>query len=146
MDLGSFKFPRRARKAVKRVGRGRSSGHGKTCCRGGKGQSARSGWARKWGFEGGQTPLQRRMPKRGFHNHFRVDYTGVNVGDLAGLPAGTRVTLELLKEKGMVRRSTERIKVLALGELGVSLTVVAQAISEAAKAKIEAAGGKVEIV
>lgn len=145
MDLGSFKFPRQARKAIKRVGRGRSSGHGKTCCRGGKGQSARNGWARKWGFEGGQTPLQRRMPKRGFHNHFRVEYTGINVGELSAMPAGTRVTMELLKEKGLVRRSTERIKLLALGEISVALTVVAAAASAAAKAKIEAAGGKVEI-
>ncbi len=146
MELNSFRFPRRARKAIKKVGRGRASGHGKTCGRGGKGQTARTGSAAKIGFEGGQNPLQRRLPKSGFTNNFRVSYEGVNLSRLAGLPKGTRVTMELLKEKGLIRKAAERIKILGQGKLEVALTVVAHAFSAQARAGIEAAGGTVETV
>jgi large subunit ribosomal protein L15 len=146
MNLHSFEFPRRARKPIKRVGRGRGGGHGKTCCRGGKGQTARSGYSAKRGFEGGQTPLQRRLPKRGFHSPFRVAYQGVNVSGLAGFDKGTRITVELLKERGMVPRAAKRVKILGDGDIGVALNVVAHAFSKTAQAKIEAAGGTVEKV
>jgi large subunit ribosomal protein L15 len=141
MELSSFEFPRRARRPIKRVGRGRGSGHGKTCCRGGKGQSARTGSSRKRHFEGGQTPIQRRLPKRGFTNIFRKEFVGLNVERLAEFPAGTKVTVDLLKERGLVPRSSERVKILGDGELGVKLAVVADGFTATAKAKIEAAGG-----
>ena len=135
-----------AKKSRKRVGRGVGSGHGKTSCRGGKGQTARSGGSIGPGFEGGQMPLQRRLPKRGFHNPFRIAYEVVNVGQLEAFAAGTEVTPEALRERRLLRRGSAPLKILGEGTLTRALTVRAQAVSAAARQKIEAAGGRVEIV
>lgn len=128
----------------KRLGRGPGSGTGKTAGRGGKGQSARTGYKRKRGFEGGQMPLHRRLPKRGFKNFSRVEYQVVNVRDLAGL-AG-EVTPESLKRAGLVANLREPVKVLGDGELKVKLAVSAHAFSKSAREKIEGAGGSVTVL
>jgi large subunit ribosomal protein L15 len=135
-----------AKKRNKRVGRGVGSGHGKTSCRGGKGQTARSGGSIAPGFEGGQMPLQRRLPKRGFHNPFRVAFEVVNVGQLEAFDAGTEVTPEALRERRLLRRGTSVLKILGDGNLTRALTVRANAVSTGARQKIEAAGGRVEII
>ena len=135
-----------AKKRNKRVGRGVGSGHGKTSCRGGKGQTARSGGHIQPGFEGGQMPLQRRLPKRGFHNPFRTAYEVVNVGQLEAFEAGAEVTPETLRARRLLRRGDVLLKVLADGTLTRGLTVRAHAVSAAARQKIEAAGGRVEII
>jgi len=147
MELNTIKPPKGARKSNKRVGRGRSSGHGKTSCKGHKGQRARSGGGKSAsGFEGGQMPLQRRLPKRGFTNIFKKEYEVVNVERLNAFESGAEVTPELLGERGMVRMNRGEVKVLGTGELKVSLTVRAHLFSKTAKEKIEAAGGKVEVI
>lgn len=146
MELNTIKSPSGARKKPKRVGRGRSSGHGKTSCRGEKGQKARSGSRSMRGYEGGQMPLQRRVPKRGFTNIFKKEYETVNVGSLNVFENGAEVTPELLNEKGIVKLKSEGVKILGDGELNVSLTVRANGFSKTAREKIEAAGGKVEVV
>jgi large subunit ribosomal protein L15 len=131
-----------SKKARKRVGRGPGSGLGKTAGRGEKGQKSRSGHRRRPGFEGGQMPLVRRVPKRGFTNLFRTEYAVVNLADLAGFPAEvTEVTPELLAERGLVKRGRP-VKVLGGGEVGAALAVAAHKFSAAARAKIEAAGGR----
>jgi large subunit ribosomal protein L15 len=135
-----------ASKRRKRVGRGVGSGHGKTSCRGGKGQTARSGGSIRPGFEGGQMPLQRRLPKRGFHNPFGTCYEVVNVGQLEAFEAGSEVDPAALRARRLVRRGQAPVKVLADGELTRGLTVRAHAVSGAARRKIEAAGGKVELI
>ena len=135
-----------AKKRVKRVGRGVGSGHGKTSCRGGKGQTARSGGSIAPGFEGGQMPLQRRLPKRGFHNPFRTAYEVVNVGQLEAFEAGSEVNPAALRARRLVRRGAALVKILADGELTHGLTVRAHAVSAAARKKIEAAGGTVELI
>ena len=135
-----------ATKRRKRVGRGVGSGHGKTSCRGGKGQTARSGGSIRPGFEGGQMPLQRRLPKRGFHNPFRTAYEVVNVGQLEVFEAGTEVDPAALRARRLVRRGQAPVKVLADGELTRALTVRANAVSAAARKKIEAAGGRVDLI
>jgi len=128
----------------KRVGCGEGGGHGRTSGRGGKGQTARSGSSIRPGFEGGQMPLYRKLPQRGFNQaRFRVEHEIVNVGDLAKLDASvTEVTPAVLVERGLVRRGTARIKVLGEGELNRALKVTASQFSGAAKAKIEKAGGQ----
>lgn len=133
-----------SRKAIKRVGRGPGSGHGKTASRGHKGLKARSGGKPPAGFEGGQMPLQRRLPKRGFTNIFKVEYQVVNVKDLQNFAANTVVTPELLRETGKVRTLRKPIKILGEGELSVALTVQSDKFSASAKQKITAAGGTVE--
>lgn len=145
MNLSGFSWGRESRRPTKKFGRGRGSGHGKTCGRGGKGQSARTGYSQKRGFEGGQNPIQRRLPKRGFTNIFRKAFDGVNVSRLEDLEAGTKVTIELLKERGFVPKAAERVKILGDGELTKKLDVVANAFSKGAQAKIEAAGGSVTV-
>jgi large subunit ribosomal protein L15 len=131
----------------KRVGRGPASGHGKTSGRGTKGQKARSGGAKGPGFEGGQLPLQRRIPKRGFTNApFARTWRTVNVGLLDRLPAGTEVTPELLEAKRLVPKGRAPIKILGAGELRVALSVAAHAFSSGARQKIEAAGGTVRVL
>ncbi|HEY8417655.1 MAG TPA: 50S ribosomal protein L15 [Limnochordales bacterium] len=136
-----------SRRKSKRVGRGTGSGRGKTAGRGTKGQKARSGGAKGPGFEGGQTPLQRRLPKRGFTNApFRRSLVAVNVEALNRFEPGTVVTPELLLETRVVRDVKDGIKVLGDGELTRALTVRAHAFSKAAAAKIEAAGGTVEVI
>lgn len=147
MQLHELKGNEGARRGRKRVGRGMSSGHGKTSTRGHKGQWARSGGGVRPGFEGGQTPLFKRLPKRGFTNaRFTKTYAIVNLSELNELPAGSVVTPELLLETRLVRELLDGIKVLGQGELNVKLTVQAHAYSASAKAKIEAAGGTAEVI
>ncbi|MBQ8027933.1 MAG: 50S ribosomal protein L15 [Clostridia bacterium] len=134
-------------KERKRIGRGAGSGQGKTAGKGHKGQKARAGRGMRPGFEGGQMPLQRRIPKRGFVNIFRTEMAIVNVASLEkAFNAGETVTVEALVEKGLVKKVLDGVKVLGNGEITKSLTVQANAFSESAKAKIEAAGGKVEVI
>jgi len=130
----------------KRIGRGDGSGHGKTSGRGHKGQGARSGGNVQPGFEGGQMPLQRRLPKRGFHNPFRATVAVVNLRELDAFPAGAEVTPESLSEKGLVRGKYRFVKILGEGSLNKSLTVRAHRFSTAAREKIEASGGKAEVI
>lgn len=130
----------------KRVGRGIGSGMGKTATRGHKGQWARSGGGVRPGFEGGQNPLFRRLPKRGFKNFNRVEYAIVNLEDLNQFAAGTEVTPEFLMESGVVKNPKDGIKILGNGELTVSLTVKANKFSQSAVEKITAAGGKSEVI
>lgn len=134
----------RPKRRTKRVGRGDSSGHGGTSCRGHKGQKARAGGYHKVGFEGGQMPLQRRLPKRGFTNIFARRFTIVNLDKLSGLPAGTEVNAKLLLEKGIIRKCEDGIKILGRGEISAPLTFKVEAVSESARKKIETAGGKIE--
>ncbi|MCL5967539.1 MAG: 50S ribosomal protein L15 [Firmicutes bacterium] len=145
MRLHELKANPGARKRKTRVGRGRGSGLGKTSGRGQKGQKARSGGGVRPGFEGGQMPLTRRLPKRGFKNPFRVEYEVVNVGQLNVFPPGTEVTVDLLREKRLVRRKLP-VKVLGEGEVDRALTVRVQAFSKSAIEKIEAVSGKTEVV
>jgi large subunit ribosomal protein L15 len=130
----------------KRVGRGTSSGNGKTCGRGQKGQKSRSGGKVRPGFEGGQTPLFKRLPKRGFTNFFRKEYATLNVSALAGYPENTVVNPELLLRDGIVRTIGCGVKVLGDGALNVKLTVQAHKFTETAKKIIEAAGGQAEVI
>ena len=131
---------------VKRVGRGHGSGNGKTAGKGHKGQNARSGGGVRPGFEGGQMPLQRRIPKRGFNNIFAKEYAIVNVSSLEIFKEGTVVDAELLKASGLVKKELDGIKVLGKGDLTKNLTVKAAAFSASAKEKIEKAGGKAEVM
>ncbi len=135
-----------ARKTRKRVGRGPGSGLGKTSGRGHKGQNARAGGGTRPGFEGGQMPLQRRTPKRGFNNIFKKRFTVVNVEDLNRFEEGTVVTPELLKEKRVIKKLRDGLAVLGDGELQVALTVKAHRFSRNAVSKIVAAGGKAEVI
>lgn len=135
-----------SRHTRKRVGRGVGSGMGKTSTRGHKGQNARSGGGVRLGFEGGQNPLYRRLPKRGFNNPFRTEYAVVNVQDLNAFEAGTEVTPELLKQAGLVKDQLDGIKILGTGELTVKLTVKANKFSQSAVEKIQAAGGQTEVI
>lgn len=146
--LSTLKPPEGARQKRKRLGRGTGSGLGKTAGKGHKGQLARTGHgAARRGFEGGQMPMQRRLPKRGFKNPFRTVYAPVNIVDLAkGFEAGQQVDLDSMLQKGLVPRSTTRVKVLGSGEINISLKIQAQAFSRSAMEKIEKAGGTVEIV
>ena len=130
---------------TKRLGRGTGSGQGGTAGRGHKGQKARAGGYHKDGFEGGQMPLQRRLPKRGFTNIFRVSYNPVNLDRLACFAAGTVVTEELLREKG-IARGTSGVKILGRGDIACALTVKASAFSASAIDKIKAAGGTAEVI
>ena len=145
MDLRTLRPASGATRKRKRVGRGPGSGHGKTAGRGHKGHGARSGGPPAPGFEGGQMPLQRRLPKRGFHNPFRRAFAVVNLGDLAAFPAGSVVDLAALRERGLVKRRGP-VKVLGDGDLGHALTVRVHAYSTKAKERIVAAGGAAEVV
>jgi len=129
-----------------RKGRGIGSGNGKTAGRGHKGQNSRSGGGVRPGFEGGQNPLYRRLPKRGFNNPFRKEYAIVNIEELNSFAAGTEVTPELLLEQGIVKNPQSGIKVLGNGEITVQLTVKANKFSQSAVEKITAAGGKTEVI
>ena len=133
-------------KKAYRVGRGAGSGNGKTAGKGHKGQNARSGGGVRPGFEGGQMPLQRRIPKRGFNNIFATVYSTVNVSDLECFEDGTVVDVNVLKEAGLVKKVNDGVKVLGNGELTKKLTVNAAAFSASAKEKIEKAGGKAEVI
>ena len=135
-----------SRKNRKRVGRGPGSGLGKTSGRGEKGQKSRSGYSAKRGFEGGQMPLHRRIPKRGFHNIFRKEYLTVNVERLNQFDAGTVVTPESLRDAGMLHKGHLDVKVLGNGDIKVALTVRAHKFTDAAARKIQEAGGKAEVL
>src|SRR6186713_636200 len=145
MSLSNLRPPKGAKHAKKRVGRGPGSGHGKTSSRGHKGAQSRSGYSYKRGFEGGQMPLHRRVPKRGFWNPFRVEYEVVNLDTLEErFDAGTVVTLELLAEHRLISSAGKKLKVLGRGELKKKLTVRAHKFSGEAAEKIAAAGGAAE--
>ena len=146
MKLHEMSYTEGARHVSKRVGRGHGSGNGKTAGKGHKGQNARSGGGVRLGFEGGQTPLARRLPKRGFTNFNRKEYAIVNVESLNVFENDTVVTPELLIECGLVRKELDGIKILGEGELEKKLTVQAHKFSGSAKTLIEQAGGKVEVI
>jgi large subunit ribosomal protein L15 len=145
MSLNNLRPPKGMKHPKKRIGRGQGSGNGKTAGRGHKGAKSRSGFRFKRGFEGGQMPLHRRVPKRGFHNPFRVEYEVVNLDTLgARFEAGTVVTLELLAEQRLISGTKKLLKVLGRGEIGKALTVRAHKFSGKAAEKIAAAGGATE--
>jgi large subunit ribosomal protein L15 len=147
MDLSKLKPAEGSKSSHKRVGRGHGSGTGTQAGRGHKGAKSRSGFKFKRGFEGGQMPLHRRMPKRGFHNEFRTEYAVVNLDTLADrFEDGTVITPELLREQGLVRDRHLRIKVLARGDVSKKLTVRAHKFSGKAAEKIAAAGGSAEAI
>lgn len=145
MFLSELKPAKGAVKKPKRIGRGPGSGHGKTAGKGHKGQKSRSGFHQNPGFEGGQMPLMRRVPKRGFHNRFREEYQVVNVGKLALFEGGSEVNPKVLKRAGLIRSESAKVKVLGVGALDRAITVVADAFSEKARKVIEEAGGRVEV-
>ena len=145
-SLSNLRPPRGSRHRKVRVGRGMGSKLGKTSGSGDKGQKSRRGYSRRRGFEGGQMPLHRRMPKRGFHNPFSVEYSVLNLEELNVFPAGETVTPELLRAHGFVRRSRDRVKILGDGELTTKLAIHAHAFSASAKEKITKAGGTFEVV
>jgi large subunit ribosomal protein L15 len=145
MGLENLKPPRGAKHAKKRIGRGQGSGNGKTAGRGHKGAKSRSGFKFKRGFEGGQMPLHRRVPKRGFHNHFRVEYDVINLDTLTErFDAGAVITPETLREAGLLAGGGRLVKVLARGEVSKAFTVRAHKFSGKAAEKIAAAGGQAE--
>ena len=146
MKLNELKPNEGARRNKKRVGRGTSSGYGKTAGRGQKGQLARTGGKTRLGFEGGQMPLLRRMPKRGFNNVNRKEYAIINLTDLNKFEDGSEVTIDSLKSAGLVKKELDGVKLLANGEVKVKLTVKVNKVSEAAKKAVDAAGGTVEVI
>lgn len=141
MELSNLKPKKGSRHAKKRVGRGPGSGHGKTSSRGEKGQKSRSGYSSQIGFEGGQMPLHRRLPKRGFTNIFKKEFAVVNLSDLERFEAGSSVDEAVLRDSGLLKGRFAGIKVLADGELTKKLTVHAHKFSKTARERIEAAGG-----
>ena len=145
MKLHELKPAEGSRKGIKRVGRGVASGWGKTAGRGNKGHKARSGGQTSPGFEGGQMPMQRRLPKRGFANIFRKRIAIVNVRDLARFESGSLVDRAALVKAGLVKGDWDGVKLLGQGEITVPLTVKLALVSESAKSKIEGAGGKIEV-
>jgi large subunit ribosomal protein L15 len=145
MRLSDLSPMPKSKKKNKRVGRGSGSGHGKTSCRGHKGQKARSGGGTRAGFEGGQMPLHRRIPKRGFRNVFKKQYAIVNLRDLEGLQESV-ITPEVILEKGFTKNIKNGIKILGEGEIKKPLTVKAHAFSASARDKILKAGGSIEVV
>jgi large subunit ribosomal protein L15 len=144
-NLSTIRAPRKASEKRKRVGRGMGSGMGKTATRGNKGQRSRSGSRMMRGFEGGQMPLHRRLPKRGFTNIFRQEYAVVNLERLAGLGEST-ITPEVLAKAGLIKRAEQLVKILGDGEVSSALTVHAHKFSKSAQEKITKAGGKVEVL
>ncbi len=146
MILSKLKAPEGSKKDKKRVGRGHGSGWGKTAGRGHKGNKSRSGGNIPPGFEGGQMPLQRRIPKRGFRNRFREVYSIVNIEDLNRLEGVDVVDPEILKERGLIKTLRNKVKILGEGELKSPLHIKAHKFSDGAKKKIESAGGKVEVL
>ena len=146
MALNNLRPAKGSVRQRKRVGRGIGSGLGKTSGRGEKGQKSRSGYSRKVGFEGGQMPLHRRVPKRGFTNPFRKEYAEVNLGRLDAFEAGTIVTPEVLREHGLVKSFRDGVKILGKGTLSKALTVRAHKFSAKAQEEIGKAGGKAELI
>jgi large subunit ribosomal protein L15 len=146
MRLDSLRPPKGARKKVKRIGRGEGSGHGGTSTKGHKGQKARSGGKNKPGFEGGQMPMSRRLPKRGFRNFFRKEYAIVNIEQLNKFPEGSVIDAEALLKAGILNKTMDGIKLLARGAIAYPVNIKINMISGAAKQKIESAGGTVEVI
>jgi len=146
MKLNELRPAEGSTKTRKRVGRGDGSGHGGTSCRGHKGQNSRSGGGVRPGFEGGQMPLTRRLPKRGFYNRFRKDIVIVNVGQLNKFPKDSIVDVDALVTSGIVKGSGDGIKLLGNGSIDHPLTLKVNGISRSAREKIEASGGRVEVV
>jgi large subunit ribosomal protein L15 len=146
MKLSRLKPPEGSRKKRKRVGRGNGSGHGGTSCRGSKGQNARSGGGVKPGFEGGQMPLARRLPKRGFRNRFRKDIIAVNLEQLKKFAEGSVVDPDTLLQQGIIKRKGDGVKILGKGDITYPLTLKVNNISRSAREKIEASGGSVEVI
>lgn len=146
MFLNELKPPKGAKRKKKRVGRGPGSGHGKTACKGHKGQRSRSGGKLPPWFEGGQMPLQRRVPKRGFTNIFKKKFAIVNVGNLEIFEADSDITPESLLEKGLIKNSRTPVKILGNGELSKPLRVRVHKVSAAARQKIESAAGVIEVI
>ncbi len=144
LSLNNLSPSKGARKAKKRIGRGPGSGWGKTAGRGHKGARSRSGFSQKPGFEGGQMPLHRRLPKRGFTNIFKKEYTIVSLSSLDGLESGSVVNRETLLAAGLIKKGDELVKILANGEISKPLTVEVDKVSRGAREKIEAAGGTVK--
>lgn len=146
MRLGQLKSAPGAKKKRKRIGCGPGSGHGKTACRGTKGQKSRSGVSIPPWFEGGQMPLQRRVPKRGFHNIFKVKYQVVNVEDLEKFPAGSEVNFDALLDAGLIKKVGVPVKLLGNGQISRPLKITVHACSRKARRLVEAAGGEVKLV
>ena len=146
MKLNDLVAPKGMNKKIKRRGRGIGSGHGKTSCRGHKGQKARSGGLPRPGFEGGQMPISRRLPKRGFNNRFKKTFQIINIESLNKFKKDSTVTPEMLKEQGLIRNTIIPVKVLSKGKINKALHIQAQAFSKQAKEKVEKAGGKVELL
>ncbi len=146
MNLSNLHPAKGSRKDRLRVGRGPGSGRQKTSGRGNKGQLAGAGFARKRGFEGGQMPLHRRLPKRGFHNIFRTEYTEVNLDRLAKVAPKAEVTLKDMIEAGLIKKESERVKILGRGTMDSSMTIHAHKFSRSAEEKIEKAGGKAVVI
>lgn len=146
MNLHELKPAAGSRRKRKRIGRGPGSGSGKTAGRGEKGQKSRSGYSAKRGFEGGQMPLHRRLPKRGFTNIFRTEYRTLNVEQLNRFEAGSELTPESLQDSGLLRKGKLGVKILGNGEIKIALTIKAHKFTKAAVQKIEAAGGKAEVL
>ena len=146
IHAGTLKPPRGANKRRKRIGLGMGSGHGKTATRGSKGQHSRAGSSLHPGFEGGQMPLHRRLPKRGFTNTFKKQYAIVNLGDLERLPSGEAVTPESLMKHGVIKKLGDGLRVLGDGELKAPLSISAHHFSKSALDKIQKAGGKAEVI
>ena len=143
MNLGSLKPPAGSRKKRKRVGRGEGSGHGGTSCKGAKGQNARSGGGVRPGFEGGQMPLSRRLPKRGFRNPFRKKIIAINIGQLRKFPEGAIIDNEALVRAGLVKGRADGVKILGKGSIDYPVSLKVEMVSRGAREKIEAAGGSV---
>ncbi len=146
MNLGTLKYAPGSRKKRKRVGRGQASGHGGTSCRGHKGARSRSGFKSKLGFEGGQTPLQRRMPKRGFYNRFRTEYQIINLKDLERIKDVDKIDPQVLFENRLIRKKDVPVKVLGVGEIDRQVEIAAHAFSKSAIGKIEAAQGRISVL
>ena len=146
MKIGDLKPTEGSTKRNKRVGRGVGSGHGKTSCKGHKGQKSRSGGTKGPGFEGGQMPLQRRLPKRGFKNRFKIEYAIINLKDISKIEGLDFITPEVLVERGIIKDLKDGLKVLGEGEIQRAITIKADAFSASALAKIAAAGGKAEVI
>jgi large subunit ribosomal protein L15 len=146
MKLNELKAPIGSRTRKKRLGRGEGSGHGKTSGKGHKGQQARSGGTVRPGFEGGQMPLQRRLPVRGFTSLSHKYYTVVNINELDRFPENTVITPRLLKEVGIIKKTRDGVKILGDGEISKSLIIKAHCFSKSAEAKIKDAGGKTEVI
>jgi large subunit ribosomal protein L15 len=146
MNLSNLHPAKGSRKDRLRVGRGPGSGRQKTSGRGNKGQKAGAGFSRKRGFEGGQMPLHRRLPKRGFHNIFRTEYAEVNLDRLAKVAKKAEVTLKDMMEAGLIKKESERVKILGRGTIDSSMTIYAHKFSRSAEEKIEKAGGKAVVI